>query len=203
MQAIRHVLLVLAGLLVLALADGVGSALSVALALALCVAVNRSAALFRESRHAGPIITTLLVLSLALGLGSAVILFLTRGWIAALGFVVLFLVYFASAEPSYARARRRAEALRDALLELVRARLARKVSEEQLTARADRLLKEQLRGPDFYGVAGRQALTSPTGMTAEEHQRLLQALQRHLVAVERRQPPSRLHQAVRQCLDAV
>lgn len=203
MQAIRHVLLVLAGLLVLALADSVGSALSVALTLALCVAVNRSAALFHESRHARPIITTLLVLSLALSLCGVVVLYLARGWIAALGLVVLFLVYFGSAEPAYARQCRRADALRDALLELVRARLARRVTEEQLTARADRLLKEQLKGSDFYGVTGREVLTSPKGVTAEEHQRLLQALQRHLVSVERLRPPSRLHQAVRQGLDAV
>ncbi|WP_330350937.1 hypothetical protein [Streptomyces sp. NBC_00582] len=203
MHTIRHILLVLAGLLVLAFVDTMGSALSVALALTVCVAVNRSAALFRESRNAGLIITTLLVLSLALSLGSAVVLFMTRGWIAALAFVVLFLLYFGSAEPSYARARRRAEALRDALLELVRARLARTVTEEQLTARADRLLKEQLRGPDFYGSAGREALTSPKGMTQEEHRRLLQVLQRHLASIERRQPPSRLHKAVRQRLEAV
>ncbi|MBT1098317.1 hypothetical protein [Streptomyces sp. Tu102] len=202
MQAIRHVLLVVAGLLVLALFDSPGSALSTALALALCIGVNRAAALFHGSRHAGPIITTLLVLSLALSLSSAVVLFLSRGRIAALGFVVLLLLYFGSAEPSSAKARRRAEALRDALLELVRARIARRVTEEQLTARADRLLKEQLRGPDFHGAAGREALTSSQGMTAEEHQRLLQTLQRHLVSVERRQPPSRLHQAVRQCLGA-
>ncbi|MFJ4820408.1 hypothetical protein [Streptomyces sp. NPDC088801] len=202
MSAMRHLLLVLAGLLVLAFADGTGSALSVALALTVCVAVNRSAALFRESRNAGPIITTLLVLSLALSLGSAVVLFTARGWIASLGFVVLLLVYFGSAEPSDARARRRAEALRGALLELVRARLARTVTEEQLTARTERLLEEQLRGPDFYGVAGREALTSSQGMTGEEHRRLLQALQRHLISAERRRPPSRLHQAVRQRLDA-
>ncbi|MFK3984310.1 hypothetical protein ACI2K4_28550 [Micromonospora sp. NPDC050397] len=198
MQAIRHQLLVLAGLVVLAFVVGVTSALWVGFALAVCVGLNRSAALFHDTRHAMAVITTLTVLSIVAGAAGAVLLFVLQGWPAGVGYLVLQLGYFAAAESPLDRSRRRAQALRDGLVDLVRARAARTISEDQLTARAGRLLRTRLRGPDFHGDTARTTLTGGDGLSTEEHRQLLRVLDHYLGVTRRDGVTSRLHAVVRQ-----
>jgi len=85
-------LLILAGLIVLGVLAGPAPALWVALALAVCVAVNRSGALFREAPHALGIIGTLIGVSMALGVAAPVLLFMAYGWLPPVAFVALVLV---------------------------------------------------------------------------------------------------------------
>ncbi|TDC42236.1 hypothetical protein [Micromonospora sp. KC213] len=203
MRAIRHQLFVLAGLMLLGVVAGLAPAAWVALTLTVCVGVNRSTALFRAARHAQMIIMALTVLSLVLVVGGVGLLFAVHGWKAALGFVVLLMVYFGAAETPHGRAGRRARMLRDDLCDLVRAWTAGSITEDQLATRTESLLRKRLHGYDFQVEIGRETLTSAEGLSPEEHRLLLQVLQRHLSKVEKGHVPSRLYLAVFGRLDNI
>lgn len=200
MQAIRHVLLVLAGLVVLGLLAGPVPALWTAVALVAYTAVNRSIRLFGGARHAVAISAVLTGLSLAVLLGAVVLQFVGYGWVPAVGLVVLWLVYLGTAETAGERSRRHALELRGELLRLVREHLDRSITEDQLAARADVVLQARMGGAHFAGDAARAALTGADGLSAAEHRQLLSVLSRYLGRTERGRIPSRLHEAVREQL---
>jgi hypothetical protein len=200
MQAIRHLLLLLAGLVVLAFVADPVPALWAAVAVAAYTAVNRSSRLLGNTRHAVAMSAILTGLSLAVILIATVLLLVGYGWIPAAGLVVIWLIYLGAAENPHDRARRRALHLRNDLLKLVRERLTRSITDDQLTARASTLLGARLRGLDFTTDAARSTLTSADGLSPAEHRQLLQVLARHLGRAERAGMPSRLHETVREQL---
>jgi hypothetical protein len=200
MRAIRHVQLVVAGLVVLVFLAGPVPALWVALALVAFVAVNRSPRLLRGGDRAVLIAGILTGLSLAIALAAVVLLFVGYSWIPAVGYVVLWIVYLGTAETPHDRSRRRASSLRDDLVKLVRQRVARSITDDQLTTRADTLLEARMVGSDFATDAARATLTGADGLSPAEHRQLLQVMARYLGRTERGGPPFRLHETVRERL---
>jgi hypothetical protein len=184
MPAIRHQLVVLVGLALLSLAIGLTSTLWVALTLAVVIGVNRSTRLVTGYA----LVMTLTWLSLVLAVVGVVVLSLAVGWMATLGYIVVFLLYFVAftvLENDYVRSLRRVEALRRALCDLIRARTSSSISDEQLAARVAALLASDLHERDFLDDGSCNLLASSDGLSAVEHRRLLELLQRHLAEVER------------------
>lgn len=206
MHAIRHHLVLLAGLVLLAFLAGLVPTVWVAAVIVVSVGVNRltSVVAFVDRRRslpaALPLITALTILSVILAAAGAVFLFLGFSWKPALGFVVLLVAYLATREDEFTASRRKVSAVRAALVELIGARAVGSITEEQLTTRADIILQRDLPRHAYIIDSISAVLVSPDGLTPAQHWRLLELLQRHLAAAGVHARMSELHRAVRAAL---
>jgi hypothetical protein len=123
-------------------------------------------------------------------------LFLWSGWIAGTGFVVLLALFFLAKEEEFAASRRETLAVRADLCQLITERDGRTITEDQLAARASRILRETLPRHAYIIETVSQALISPDGLAPAQHRRLLELLLRHLDETEKHAIPSRLHRSV-------
>lgn len=204
MNAIRHHLVVLAGLVVLTLIAGFAPALWVLSALVVTIGINRSTALLaaRDERkpiaHASGITLTITIASLVAAAGAAVWFVLKSGWITGVAFVVLWLLFFATKENDGATALREAGAVRADLVRLVTARSTSAITDDQLRARAEALLDRRV--PRFAHIIDDVAavLVSSSGLTAGQHRQLLELLELHA----RRTRPHAMHSALRLAIQA-
>jgi hypothetical protein len=193
MHAIRHYLLVLAGLVLLAFLIGLTPMLWVASTLVVAIGVKGLTVFTRSASSA----LTFTILGLVLLLSGAVLLYFTQGWKATLGFVVLVFVYYGTSDNLYQRSHRHVVSLRKSLCELVQAQASGQITEDQLTARAEALLRRDLHREDVGLDSLISALIKPDDLPAPQHQRLLELLQRYLAERERLEVlKSPLHQAV-------
>ena len=203
MRASLHYVLVLVGLIVLALIIGSGPALWVALALFVTLATHgMGGVIARADEYASkPYTLQLIWLSIAssivLAVLSAVLLFVARGWMASLGFVLLYVGYFLTREDGHARWRREATKVRASLVELVAQRVRGGLTQEQLERQAfvklERDLPERVYGLNFLY----DPFISEDGMSPREHQIFLKLLEQHLSRTERLSVYSGMHTAVR------
>jgi hypothetical protein len=185
MNAIRHHLVVLAGLIVLALIAGLAPALWVLAALVVTIGISRSTALLmaRDERqsiaHLSGIILAITIGGLVAAAGATVWFFLGFGWIIGVAFVVLWLLFFATKEGDMASALREAGRVHADLARLVTARSANAITDDQLKARAEGLLDRRV--PRFAHLFDDVAkvLVSSSGLTASQHRQLLELLALH------------------------
>ncbi|MGH1554122.1 hypothetical protein ACRAWF_25805 [Streptomyces sp. L7] len=204
MHRIRHYIVLLAGLALIVVLGGAGAAIVAAAAVAVSAAAQGLsrmvlAADMRRSRSgaAGSILALTVIRLLALAAG-AVLLLLRSGWAPALVYVVAVLASIALTEDEFGRARREAITVRTELCALIDAGSAGRVTQDQLTTRAARLLRTDL-PHHAYGIKSvSAALISSDGLSPAKHRKLLELLERHLTEAERfRGLPSHLHREVR------
>jgi len=202
MHAIRHYLVLLAGLVLLAFLAGPVPALWVGVAIVVSVGVNRLTRVItlldRRSGlpRASMLILALTILSMVLMAAGAVLLFLRFGWKPALGFVVLLMAYLATKEDEIAASRRRVSAVRAALRELIDEHASGTITQDQFTTRAGIILQQDLPRHAYYIDSIAAALISADGLSPVQHRHLLELLQHHLTEAEKHAPPSKLHRAV-------
>jgi hypothetical protein len=231
MYAIRHYAVTLAGLAIIGGIAGFGPALWTAAGLLVSIGAN-SLANFQAERNtdmalrqakkqmasgagresvvkalepggfATALVSMSIIGSLLLAVASAVVLFIRYGWLPMMGFIVLFIVYFAVRATDQGRTRRLVVRLRTTLSSFVAQREAGLVTDEQLLTRSFDALDHGLsadvrRIPGYY-----DGLLAPAGMAAGRHQTLLRVLATYLETTEEHAVRySELHQAVRQQLD--
>ena len=203
MVEVRHYVVLVVGLTVLALIDSPATALWAALAIVATVGVHRLGRVVRwwdEQRtvpHAAELILAAIVGSVVVMVGCVTALFLVRGWRAAVGFLVVLAACAVAKESEFDRARRKTAQVRAALVALVDERAHGTITEEQLAARAALLLQRDLPPETYYIDSYGEALLSVENLSPTAHHRLVQILAGFLADAERRRDlPSKLHQRV-------
>lgn len=177
MRAVRHHLVVLAGLVVLALLEGVVPSLWTLAGLVVAIGTHRLAtdlAVRRPDPSPG-VLLAIAIISIVLGVASAVVLFVAFGWVTAAVFVVLWFVFWGMKGNEETRAGNQARTVRSALLDLIDKQEAGVITSEQLTVRADGVLRNGFRGTRVTAELVTE-LYRAFGITNARHQRLVTLL---------------------------
>jgi hypothetical protein len=203
MRAILHYVLMLAGLIVLGWITGFKPMMWVAVALFVSLATHAMTGVIAradehaQSRYTLQLIWLCTVGSLVLAALAAIFLFMAYGWVAALGLVILYLIYFLSREDNHSRWKREVAKARASLVTLVAQRGRGRLTQEQLERQAFATLEQEL-PPRVYGLKFLyEPFLSNEGMSAGEYQIFLGLLERYLSNAERLSVYSGMHQTVR------
>ncbi len=208
MKAIRHLIFILVGLLLVGAFAGLAAAFWLAIGLTLAIAANKfTGVISAAADRSGPSSTTLplimifTVLSFVLAAAFIVLLFFWYGWIPALSMAVLFFGYFGLREDRYQKATRTAGRVRLALVENVAKAAAGQITQRQLEERS-RLTLEQSLPEQAYNLSSvYEALLDRQDLSSDQYRSYLELLEKHLSKVEQRHILlSKLHLEVRALL---
>jgi hypothetical protein len=203
MRAIRHYLFVLVGGIILSFFTGIAAAVWVIIMLAIAVMANKLPRIITiMERHirddwALRLLYVVTVLSFAIALAGGVFIFIWYGWVATVGYVILFLGYFGVREDSNARSERAVAKVRESLREIIAAQAAGKLTREQMEHRFFRILEQDLIADAYNLTFLAKQFLAEDGMSQNEYLTYLKLLEQHLSRIERHHVFSPLHRNVR------
>lgn len=205
MKAVRHLILIVAALILVAIFIGAAQAFWMAVGLFLAIGANNFTRVIGAAgdRH-GPsewtlrLVLIFTVLSIVLALASAVIIFLWYGWLPALIIVLMFFMYFALREDSHEKWKREVEQVRATLVENLSKEASGQLTQRQLEERFDSILQRSLPEQTYNLDFIYEPLLDRKGLGDSQYRAYLTLLERYLSKVERRHIlPSKLHLEVR------
>lgn len=178
MRAVRHHLVVLAGLVVLALFEGVVPSAWALAGLVVSLGTHRVGTdLVMRKPNASPgVLLTIAIIGMVLGAASAVGLFMAFGWVTATVFVVLWFVFWIVYEGKESRAWHQVRTVRSALLELVDQKETGAITAEQLIARVDGVLRKGFPGTRVTAELVTQLYEQDSRHSDAQHRRLVTLL---------------------------
>lgn len=177
MRAVRHHLAVLAGLIMLALFAGVTQSLWALAGLIVGLGTHRLATslVMRRPDPSPGVLLAIVIISMALSLASAVVLFVAFGWVASTVFVLLWFVFWALREDKESRAWQQTRTVRSALVALIDQQESGAITAEQLTVRADDVLRKGFPGTRITTQIVTR-LYDGNGLASAQHRRLVTLL---------------------------
>lgn len=199
----RHHLIVLAGLIALIPFEGLAPTLWILAALVISIGVNRVGKLLNPDDghssvpHAEIAILALIIVSMLLAIGAAVLLFFRFDWLTAVAFIVLWLAFWVSRQDPADRAVQAVRAVRSELVRLIGERTSDLITEDQLLTRAELLLSRRLPVLTHNRSYIAEVLIAADRLTTDQHQRLLDVVERHADRVHPAEPPTQLQFAIR------
>lgn len=203
MNSIRHYVFALVGLIVLSLFTGARQSIWVAVVMAIFIATNNVPSLvaradeYHHSEWTGRLINVFTFSSMALGVAGGILLFVWYGWIAALGYIILILGYFALREDRYAKWERNVTTVRASLREIVGSSAEGRLTHDQMEKRFFLILEQDLIIEAYNLSFLAKLLLSEEGVPATEYQTYLRLFERYLSQTERHHLFSQLHRDVR------
>jgi len=203
MNSIRHLIFILAGLLIVGFFSGVSPAVWLAICLAVSIGAHNFTSVLARADEVRPnsatlhLILAFTVLSFVFAGLSAIFLFIWFGWLPALAVVVLFMGYFAVREDRYAKWKRSVERVKKSLLEELRVMESGKITQQQLEERSilrlEQDLPHQAHNLDFLY----DRLLDQDDMSNSEYRAYLSVLEKYLRKAEAYSFTSHLHRQVR------
>ena len=203
MRAIGHYIFVLTGVAVLSFFTGIAPALWVTIALMIAVTANKLPRIIGKAHgYIGNdwilrLIYTFTFLSFGIALVIGIFIFIWFGWIATVGFVILFLGYFAVREDSDAKSERAVAKVRESLRKIIAVHTTGKLTGEQLEYRFFTTLEQDLIADTYNLTFLAKQFLAEEGMSGNEYLTYLKLLEHYLSRRERRHLFSPLHRNVR------
>lgn len=204
MNSIRHLIFILAGLIIVGFFSGVAPAVWLAICLAVSIGANNFTGVLakgeevRPSSATLPLIMAFTVLSFVLAVLSAIFLFFRYGWLPALAVVLLFVGYFSVREDRQTKWKRSVEKVKRSLLENLTNMESGRITQQQMEERSMLRLQQDLPDQAHNLSFLYELLLDQQDMSNSQYRAYLSVLERYLATADtRRLLPSDLGRNVR------